>query len=130
MYGARSLSSPRFHQIRGQMDRLPDAVVTAAAAGVRHRGVDIGVGRIRTSLQQGERAHNHPGLAIAALWRIEFLPGDLDRMVAIRRDPFDSGDSLADSRGRKHAAGSNRLTIDMHRARAALPDAAAELGPG
>jgi hypothetical protein len=48
-------------------------------------------------------------------------------MIAIRRDPFDRGDSFADGHGRRDAAGSDRLTIDMHRARAALPDAATEL---
>ena len=36
------------------MDSLPDTVVSAAAAGIRHRGVDIGVGRIGASLEQGE----------------------------------------------------------------------------
>src|SRR5262245_30245573 len=109
------------------MDCLPDAVVSAAAARVRHPCVDIGVGRIRTPLQQSECAHDHPGLAVAALWRIEFLPGDLDRMVTVRRDPFDGCYSFAHRHGRLDAAGSDRLTIDMHRARAALPDAAAKL---
>src|SRR5207244_13442936 len=73
-------------------------------------------------------AHDHSRLAVAALRRVEFLPRDLDRMVAIRRDAFDRIDPFADSRGRLDAAGSDRLTIDMHRARAALPDAATELG--
>jgi hypothetical protein len=47
-------------------------------------------------------------------------------MVAVRRDPFDRGYSFADCHGRLDAAGSDRLTIDMYRARAALPDAAAK----
>jgi len=103
-------------------------MIGAAPAGIGHPTIDVGVGRVRAPLQQRERAHNHSGLAVAALRRIELLPGDLDRMVAIRRDPFDRGDFFAGRHARRNAAGSDRLTIDVHRAGAALPDAAAELG--
>jgi len=48
-------------------------------------------------------------------------------MAAIRRDPFDRGDSLADRYVRGDAAGADRLTIDVQSARAALPNAASEL---
>jgi len=130
MSRSRSFGSPGFHQVGGHVNRLPDAMVTAAAASVRHRRVDIGVGRVGASLQQGERAHDHAGLAVAALRRIEFLPCNLDRMAAIGRDSFDRGDFLADRGLRAHAAGSDRLTIDMQRARAALPDAATEFSAG
>jgi len=109
------------------VDCLSNSVVRAASAGVRYRCVDIGVGRVGAPLQQSERAHDHSGLAVTALRCIEFFPGDLDRMAAIRREPFDRRDSFADGHVRGNAAGSNRLTIDMHRARAALPDATAEL---
>ena len=112
------------------MDRLPDAVVTAAAAGIRHRRIDIGIGRVSAPLQQRERAHDHSGLAIAALRCIEFFPCNLDRMIAIGRNAFDRGDSLSNSRARGDAAGADRLPVDMERARAALPDAAAELRAG
>src|SRR5262245_6433883 len=127
IFRSRSLSPPRLHQLCGQMDGLPDAVVTAATARVRYPCINIRVGRIGPSLEQGKRAHDHAGLAVAALRRIEFLPGDLNRMGAIRRDSFDSGNFLADGRSRADAAGTDRLTIDVHRACAALPDAAAEL---
>src|SRR5262252_249973 len=109
------------------MDCLTDAVVSAAAAGVRDRRVDIRVRRVGLPLQQRERAHDHSGLAVAALRRIEFLPGDLDRMGAIGRKPFNCGDSFAEGRVCTDAARSYRLTVDMHGAGAALSDAATEL---
>src|SRR4026207_272148 len=114
------------HQVCGQVDGLPDAVVRAAAASVRHCRVDIGVGRVGTFAQQGEGPHDHPRLAIAALRRIEFLPGDLDWMTAIRRESFDREHLFADGCGGGNAAGADRLPIDMQRARTALPDAATE----
>jgi len=102
-------------------------MVRAATARVRHGRIDIGVGRTGAPLQQGERAHDHSGLAVAALRRVEFFPGELDRMAAIGREPSmvviflptavfaaTLQDQLA---GHRHAPCS-----------AALSDAAAELG--
>src|SRR5437764_418393 len=109
------------------MDGLPDTMVSAAAANVRHRGVDIRVGRVGSPLQQSGRAHDHARLAVAALRRIEFLPRDLDRMAAIRREPLNGCNSFTDGHVRGNAAGPDGLIIDMQRAGAALSDAAAEL---
>src|SRR5262249_49491001 len=60
----------------------------------------------------------------------EFLPRDLDRMAAIRGYTFDRGDFFSDGVRRGKAARPDRLTINMNRARAALPDTAAELRAG
>src|SRR5215475_1238521 len=109
------------------MNRLPDAMISAAAARVRYSGIDVGIGWIGLPLEQSQRAHDHPGLAIAALRGIEFLPRDLNRMAAVRRDSFDRGDFPAGCHASGNAAGADRLTIDVHGARAALSDTAAEL---
>ena len=70
-------------QVCGQVDGLADAVVRAAAAGISHFRVDFGVGGIRTLGQQGEGAHDHSGLTVAALRRIQFLPSKLNRVAAV-----------------------------------------------
>src|SRR5215831_5437273 len=106
------------------MNRLPDAMISAAAARVGYSGIDIGIGGIRLTLQQSQCAHDHPGLAVAALRRIEFLPCDLNGMAAVRRDSFDRGDFLADCHACRNAARADGLTIDVHGARTALSDAA------
>jgi hypothetical protein len=51
-------------------------------------------------------------------------------MTSIWRDAFDRDDLLAHGRSRRNAAGSDRSAIEVHRARTALADAAAELGAG
>src|ERR1019366_6724341 len=49
------------------VDRIADALIGAAAADVRHRRVDIGVGRLGRLGQQRHRRHDLAGLAVAAL---------------------------------------------------------------
>src|SRR3954462_1913160 len=51
------------HQIGGEVDGFPDAVIRAASAGVGHSGVDVGVGRMWTLAQERQRAHDHARLA-------------------------------------------------------------------
>src|SRR6188472_2581117 len=107
------------------MDGLPDAVIRATATGVGDLSVDIGVGRRWALLQQRECAHDHAGLAVAALWRVELRPGDLQRMASVGREPLDREHRFTDSSRGGNAAGANGASVDMQRARAALPDAAA-----
>src|SRR5881394_2347595 len=121
------IASPRFHELGRAMDRLAHAVVAAAAARVRDARVDVGVGRLRDLREQRERVHDHPGLAVAALRRVELLPRELDRVIAVARHALDRLDRLADREGGGEAARADRLTVDVHRARAALRDPAAEL---
>ena len=118
------------HQLGRQVNGLPDAVIRAAAAGVRDLRVDVCVGGIRARAQQRERAHDHAGLAIPALRRVELLPGDLNRMTAVGRESLDGHHRLADGRGRRDTAGPDGAAIDVQRACAALSDAAAELRAG
>src|SRR5215204_5234423 len=51
-------------------------------------------------------------------------------MIAVRGKTLNGHHRLADGRGRRHTAGPDGAAIDVQRARAALPDAAAELGAG
>ena len=69
-----------------------DALVGAAAADVGHQRVDVAVGRLRLLLQQRHRRHDLPGLAVAALRHVVLDPGQLHRMRAVGRKPFDGGD--------------------------------------
>src|SRR5216117_3142109 len=80
------------HQIGGEVDGFPDAVIRAASAGVGHSRVDVGVGGVWMLAQERQRAHDHAGLAVAALRRVEFLPGELDGVRAVRRHAFDGYD--------------------------------------
>src|SRR5688572_854910 len=116
------------HQPRGEVNGLPDAVVRAAAADVGDLGVDVGVGRVRACREQGKRAHDHPRLAVAALRCVEFLPGDLNGMAAVGREPFNRQDRAADGGRGGNAARTDCATAHVHRAGAALTDSAAELG--
>src|SRR5437870_12026854 len=46
------------HQISGEMNRLPDTVIRAAAARIGDPRVDVGVGGTRAVAQQRERRHD------------------------------------------------------------------------
>ena len=110
------------------MDGLANAVVRAAAADVGDLGVDLGIRGVGALLEKGQHAHNHSGLAVAALRHVELFPCELNRVVALGRESLDGRDRLPDRRCCGDAAGTNRLSVHMHGARTALSDAAAELG--
>src|SRR6266850_4732458 len=109
----------------GQVHRRPDPLIGAATADVRHRVVDLLVGRLRLLLQQRRRGHDLPGLAIAALRDVERRPRLLHGMRARGRQALDRHDLV----GRLHApdrhdARAHQLAVDVHGAGAALGDAA------
>src|SRR6059036_2231132 len=74
------------HQIGSEVYGFPDAVIRAASAGVGHSRVDVGVGGVWMLAQERQRAHEHAGLAVAALRRVEFLPGELNGVRAVRHN--------------------------------------------
>jgi hypothetical protein len=115
--------------LRGRaVDRFADARVGAAAADVRsHVAIDLVVGRLRVSLEQRRRAHDLPRLAVAALRDVLLDPGLLHgrQRRAGRREAFDRRDLLPDGGGRGDLAGLDRRAVQVHRAGAALTDAAA-----
>src|SRR5262249_1589788 len=61
------------HQIGGEMNGLPDTMVRAAPAGVGDARVDLGVAGTRAVVEERERRHDHPRLAVAALRCVEFF---------------------------------------------------------
>src|SRR5690606_29204181 len=112
------------------MDRLADTVVGAAPAEVAgHRLVDVGVRRVRLALEQRDRAHDLPGLTVAALRDVLVDPGLLDLMqrAVLRGDAFDRRDLDTLERLHRKLARLHRRAVHMYRARAALPDPAAVL---
>src|SRR5579864_137269 len=109
------------------MDRSANALVGAATANVaRHRFINLSVGGLRMLRDQSGGGHNLPGLAISALWNIQFNPRLLHRVASVRGKPF-NGDDLfpCDTRN-----GSNTrpswLPIDMNSTSAAQRHATAE----
>ena len=113
----------------GALDRGADARVGAAAADIaHHRGVDLGVVRMRIGRQQFGRRHDLAGLTITALRHVELHPRRLQSLPhRVRRHALDRGDGgTADGRDRSHA-GAHRPAVEMDGASAAQPGAAAEL---
>src|SRR5262249_5432397 len=111
--------------------RGADALIGAAAADVGHGVVDILIGRLRLLLQERRRGHDLPGLAVTALRDVERRPRLLDGVRARGRETLDGDDPIR----RLHAAdgkdaGAHDLVVDVHRAGAALRDAAAILRAG
>ena len=92
----------------------------------------VGFVRMRVRFEQVFRGHQHAGGAEPTLERRVLNERLLQRIQrAVRRgQPLDRADMTA-VRGRgQDQTGQNRLAIHQHRARAALPDPAAVLGPG
>jgi hypothetical protein len=112
-------------------DRRGDPLIAAAPADVAgHALDDVLIGQVRLRGDHRRRLHDLAALAEAALRHVQLAPRDLDRMVAIRAQPFDGGDLDALGVSHRDEAGSRRLAVDMHGAGAAEPGAAAIFGPG
>src|SRR5580704_978500 len=116
---------------RGRVDRGADALVGSATADVGHRGVDIGIGRLRVGLEERCRGHHHAALAVAALRHVEIEPGLLHRVqLAVLGERLDGGDLLAADGADGDLARARGDAIDVHSAGAALGDAATVFGAG
>src|SRR5262245_57695961 len=103
-------------------------VGSAAAQIAAHRGVDVGVGRLRGLRERGRGGHDLAGLAVTALRDVDVLPRDLQRVIPVRRQPFDRRDRGVADRRDLRDAGPDRGPVPVHGARTALVDAAAKLG--
>src|SRR5256886_11221560 len=123
---ARSWSGP----LRGAVDGGADPLVRAAAADVRHRGVDLGIARIGGLREQRGGRHDLARLAVAALRHILRDPGLLDRVGAVGRQSFDRRDALAGHRGDRRHARARGPAGPGHGTRATLRGATAELRAG
>src|SRR6266550_3120222 len=116
--------------LRGAVNGGADARIGPAAADVGHGRIDVGIGRLRVGREQRRRGLDLARLAVAALRHILFDPGALHRMGAGGREAFDRGDVLAGDGGHGQHAGACCRSVHVHRARAALRDAAAEFRAG
>ncbi len=102
----------------------------ATAAKMRLQfGADLLIGRFGILLQQCLRPHHYSGDAVAALGRLLFHEGALDR-----RGRFDCSETLKrrhllalKQKQRRHA-GQDGVAVHDHRARTALAEPAAEFG--
>src|SRR3984957_12172358 len=114
------------------LDCGANAHISATATDIsRHRGIDIRIIRIERRCEQGCRRHDLARLAIAALDHFEIEPGLLHLCTGRRgADTFDGGDGAITNGSHRQHTGTHRLAIDMHRAGAALGDAAAEFRSG
>src|SRR5215471_7332003 len=115
----------------GEVHGLADALIGAAATDIRHGVIDIVVARIGIFHEQRSRSHDLARLAIAALRNVDGSPRLLHGMHrSVLRQTFDGGDLLALDRAHRHRARTHRNAVDVHRARAALRDAAAVFRAG
>src|SRR2546426_754088 len=112
--------APISRLLRRAVDGGADALVGAAAADVRHRGVDIGVAGAAVLGEQRYRGHDLAGLAVAALRHVLGDPGPLHGVAPAWRQPFDRGHALPGRRRDRHHAGAHRSAVEMHGAGAAL----------
>src|ERR1700742_4310721 len=111
------------------MDRVFDALVTAAAADVaRHRFAYLVVGRFWIFRQKRSGLHDLASLAIAALRDIELAPGLLHGVIAGGVEAFDGRDFPADYVGNRGDARAHRLLVDDNGAGATEGLAAPEFG--
>src|SRR6266513_175734 len=116
---------------RRALDRGDDLVVGAAAAEVaRHVLHDLLARRGLRLREQCRSGHDLARLAVAALRNLLGDPRLLQRMIALGRQALDGGDFLALHRRDRRYARARRHAVDVHRACAALRDAAAELRAG
>src|SRR5882672_8052430 len=126
--GAHCMGSTRRttrRQRRGLVDSLPNADVRSAAAKISiHRRINVLIVRLGRFGEQRRGGHHLSRLAIAALRHVQIGPGELHRMRAVPRKPFDRSDLGVLRRGYRRLARPYRASADMHCASAALPDTA------
>src|ERR1700682_23910 len=111
------------HSRRRQLDGLADAHVGHTSTETPgHYRVDVLVGWIGVVLQQGGGLHDLSRLAVAALRNLQFDPGDLQRMAALRIEPLDRRHLGAGHRSYRGDTGTSGATVHMHGAGAAQPN--------
>lgn len=106
-------------------DCPPDSGIGSTATDVRDCRIDIPVGGVGIDLQQQRGGHDHPGLAIAALWHAFRGPGLLDRVAPIARKAFDCCYHRAFKRSDRDLARPHGAAIHIDRTRSAIPGSAA-----
>src|SRR6266849_2646477 len=109
------------------MNRLTNAMISAASARVRDTRIDVRVGGSRGALEKRHGGHDHPGLTVTALRHVKLLPCKLHRVRTIDGQAFNGGDRGADCSFHRNGARTNGSAVHVHRARPALADPATVL---
>src|SRR5215813_13190960 len=119
-----------FHAARGLCDRLDHFGVARAAAQIAgDRVANVLLGRLRVLGEQRRRGHENTRNAEAALGHAAAHEGVLQRRQrAAARQPFDRRHRAAARLHRQYEAARDQLTVEVHRACAAVAGAAALLG--
>ena len=113
------------------MYAAPHSWKRAATADVGDAVVDVVVGGFGGGAEQACCGHDHAWLTIATLGHIKLGPGLLNGVGAIVGQAFDSDNLLLrTNRADRVDAGADRLAVDVHRAGAALGNAATVLSAG
>src|SRR6266852_3579194 len=109
----------------GALHRLDGSVVGAASADqIGERSSDLAVGRMGIAGEQFGPRHDPAIDAIGALIHLLLDPGSLELVRLLRRaETGERGDLALCDCGHRRDARPNRLTVDMHGAGAALPQA-------
>ena len=117
---------------RRAFDRAHDPHVRSAAAEVAvQRRANLRARRLLVARDERRGRHDHPVDAVAALRGLLVDERLLDRMRLVgRAESFDRRDGSAGGGGERRRARANRVAVDVHHARAALSEPAAELGAG
>ena len=118
--------------ISRELHRMDDAGIGAAAADAGiYEACDVGIARIGIRLQQAGGRHDHPGGAVAALKGFGVQKCLLNGMeLRTGRQRFNRGDGAGADGSRACHAGADRVPVDEHGTRAALPFAAPETASG
>ena len=95
-----------------------------------HGILNLLLGGMGITFQQRRRRHDLTGLAITALRHVHFVPGELQGMITVFRQPFDGGDGGIFYRRYPQLTGTHRIAIKMNGAGTALANAATKLGAG
>src|SRR5580658_3282356 len=117
--------------LRDALNGFDDLGVSAATADVAvHVLDDLLACRLWILSQEFGRLHDLPRLAVAALRDLMGDPRFLQWMAGIRRQAFDRRHLLVGHFGEMRLTGAHSLAVNVDRAGAAQPGAAAELGAG
>src|SRR5690348_199347 len=117
---------------RGFLDRCHDVAVTGAATEITgDRFLDLLVGGFAALAEQTVRRHEHAGGAVAALHRVVFPEGLLERMQPfVLRQPFYGDDLIAVRLHSKNHARFDRFPVPHDGARITASDDTAHMSAG
>ena len=80
----------------GELDGGPNSNIGRAAADIPlQRQIDVLIIRLRVSRQEGCNRHDLPGLAVATLWNLQFVPCCLNGLARSGAKPFDRRNAQA-----------------------------------